>query len=201
MSFHRILLKLAKLSIQSLAYSTTLLFYQIDHQKVLSQKNTTQKKEAKYLGDMYGVNAPDTYPDSNGLLGSHIATNVLSVCLGTMHYYQYFIIQLNYRAIFDTSAERSEAGMLKGRIKNYSTVKLYNKVLIIASSCWYNFLQAKINIFSSSNSRGYSILKNFERKKTHCIDFSLKGNQYHFPNYTFFDFFYALWRAQQLAYT
>ena len=123
MSFHRILLKLAKLSIQSLAYSTTLLFYQIDHQKVLSQKNTTQKKEAKYLGDMYGVNAPDTYPDSNGLLGSHIATNVLSVYLGTMHYYQYFIIQLNYRAIFDASLQHVCLTLLGTCIKNCSIVK------------------------------------------------------------------------------
>ena len=35
---------------------------------------------------------------------------------------------LNYRAIFDTSVERGEAHMLKGCIKNYSIVKLNNKV-------------------------------------------------------------------------
>ena len=44
-----------------------------------------------------------------------------------------YFIAFNYRAIFDTNAERSEACMLKGCIKNWSTVKLYNKVLIITS--------------------------------------------------------------------
>ena len=50
-------------------------------------------------------------------------------------YYYYFILlgTYNYRAIFDTSAERSEAHVLKGYIKNCFIVKLYNKVLIITN--------------------------------------------------------------------
>ena len=39
-------------------------------------------------------------------------------------YYQYFILLLNYRAIFDTSAQRSDAHVLKGYIKNCSIVML-----------------------------------------------------------------------------
>ena len=46
----------------------------------------------------------------------------------------YFIPEL-YRAIFDTSANRSETHALKGCIKNFSIVKLYNKVLIINNVC------------------------------------------------------------------
>ena len=46
-------------------------------------------------------------------------------------YYLYFILSLNSRAIFDISAERSEAYLLKGCIKNCSIIKLYNKVLSI----------------------------------------------------------------------
>ena len=40
---------------------------------------------------------------------------------------------ITYRAIFDTSAEQSEAHVLMGCIKNCSIVKLYNinKVLIL----------------------------------------------------------------------
>ena len=45
------------------------------------------------------------------------------------------ILLLNYRAIFDTRAKQSEAHVLKGCIKNYSLVKLYNKVLIITNMC------------------------------------------------------------------
>ena len=44
-----------------------------------------------------------------------------------------YFIAFNYRAIFDTNAERSEACVLKECIKNCSTVKLYNKVLIITN--------------------------------------------------------------------
>ena len=39
-------------------------------------------------------------------------------------YYYYFILLLNYRAIFDTSAKKSEAHMLKVGIKNCSIVNL-----------------------------------------------------------------------------
>ena len=46
-------------------------------------------------------------------------------------YYQYFILLLNHIAILGTIAEKSEAYMLKGCIKNYSIAKLYNKVLVI----------------------------------------------------------------------
>ena len=42
---------------------------------------------------------------------------------------------VNYSAIFDTSAEQSEAHVLKGCIKNGSIVKLHNKVLIIRNLC------------------------------------------------------------------
>ena len=48
-------------------------------------------------------------------------------------YHLYFILFLNYRAILDTSVERSEAHMLKRCIKNCSIVKLYNKALIITN--------------------------------------------------------------------
>ena len=40
-----------------------------------------------------------------------------------------------YRAIFDTSAERSEAHVLKGCIKNCSIVKLYK--IITNKDCVY----------------------------------------------------------------
>ena len=50
-------------------------------------------------------------------------------------YYQYFSALLNYKEIFDTSAEQSDAHVLKGCIKNGSIVKLYNKVLIIDYVC------------------------------------------------------------------
>ena len=39
------------------------------------------------------------------------------------------LMLVDYRAIFDTIAERSEAHVLKGCIKNFSIVKIYNKVL------------------------------------------------------------------------
>ena len=43
------------------------------------------------------------------------------------------VIVINYRAIFDTSAEQSETHVLMGCIKNCSIVKLYNKVLLITN--------------------------------------------------------------------
>ena len=66
-------------------------------------------------------------------------------------YYQYFILLLNYRAIFDTSAKWSEAHMLKGCIKNFSIDKLYNKVLQL-TKCLYSWLyylpsNAEVNVF------------------------------------------------------
>ena len=51
------------------------------------------------------------------------------------------ILLLDYRAIFDTSVEWSEEHVLKGCIKNYSIVKLFNKVLIIPNNELNDFPQ------------------------------------------------------------
>ena len=42
-----------------------------------------------------------------------------------------YFITFNYSAIFEASTDLSEAHVLKRCIKNYSIVKLYNKVVII----------------------------------------------------------------------
>ena len=58
------------------------------------------------------------------------AEGVQFYCLSST-YSAIVLLVLYFIAIFDTSAEWSEAYVLKGCIKNCSIVKLYNKVLII----------------------------------------------------------------------
>ena len=65
-------------------------------------------------------------------------------------YYYYCILLFNYMAIFDTSAKRCEAHVLKWCIKNCSIVKRYNKVVIITNVCTGSSTitsKPKINVF------------------------------------------------------
>ena len=60
-------------------------------------------------------------------------------------YYENFILLLKYRAIYDTSSERSVADELNECIKNFSRVNLNNKVLIRKMQV-YKLLQSKFKI-------------------------------------------------------
>ena len=55
--------------------------------------------------------------EAHVLMGCNV---IASQALIQQLYYLYFILLLNYRAIFNTSAEQSEAHVLEGCIKNCS---------------------------------------------------------------------------------